>query len=42
MDINDFKTLLINRSEIENILGRTISVKNSDNDYLEDYRLFPE
>ncbi|MEY8873275.1 hypothetical protein [Haemophilus sp. SZY H52] len=42
MNINDFKTLLINRSEIENILGRTISVKNSDNDYLEDYRLFPE
>ncbi|WP_314722478.1 hypothetical protein [Haemophilus pittmaniae] len=42
MNINDFKTLLINRSEIEKILGKTISVENSVNDYLEDYRLFPE
>lgn len=42
MNINDFKTLLLNRSEIEKILGRAITAESSGDDYLDDYRLFPE
>ena len=42
MNINDFKTLLLNRSEIEKILGRSITAESSGDDYLDDYRLFPE
>ena len=42
MNINDFKTLLINRNEIEKILGKTITIKNSEYEYLEDYAMFPE
>lgn len=42
MNINDFKTLLLNRNEIEKILGRAITAESSGGDYLDDYRLFPE
>ena len=42
MNINDFQTLLINRNEIEKILGKTITKSNSEDDYLEDYRMFAE
>lgn len=42
MNINDFQTLLINRNEIEKILGKTITRLNSEDDYLEDYRMFAE
>ena len=42
MNINDFQTLLVNRNEIEKILGKTITKSNSEDDYLEDYRMFAE
>lgn len=39
----DFKSLLVNRKEIEKALGVVIELqKNSDEQYLEDYSLFPE
>ncbi|MGX2969170.1 hypothetical protein ACWIVY_02515 [Ursidibacter sp. B-7004-1] len=39
----DFKSLLVSRVKIEEVLGLTINQKkNNDNQYLDDYSLFPE
>lgn len=42
MQRKDFNDLLLNREEVEKIIGMTITKSNAEDNYLEDYRMYPE
>lgn len=42
MQRKDFNDLLLNREEVEKIIGMTITTSNDDGNYLKDYRMYPE
>lgn len=42
MQRKDFNDLLLNREEVERIIGMTITKSNAEDNYLEDYRMYPE
>lgn len=42
MQRKDFNDLLLNREEVEKIIGMTITKSNTEDNYLEDYRMYPE